>query len=123
MPLTTSVLYDEGVALLALEGELDLAVSGLLDAAVQRLLEDRQRLVVLDIGGLSFCDSSGLGALLRSSRTLREAGGACLVAGARGPVARLLEITSMEQAMSVVADVQSALAELRRAVTDSPSDR
>lgn len=123
MPLTTSVLYDEGVVLLALEGELDLAVSGLLDAAVDQLLEDRQRLVVIDIGGLSFCDSSGLGALLRSSRRLRAAGGTCLVAGARGPVARLLELTSMEQVISVVPDVQPALAELRRAVTDSPSDR
>lgn len=123
MPLTTSVLYDEGVALLALEGELDLAVSGLLDAAVQRLLEDRQRLVVIDLGGLTFCDSSGLGALLRSSRTLRTAGGTCLVAGARGPVARLLELTSMEQVIRVVADVQPALSELRRAATDSQSDR
>jgi len=123
VPLTTSVLYDEGVALLALEGELDLAVSGLLDAAVRRLLDDGLRLVVLDIGELAFCDSSGLGALLRGSRTVRAAGGTCLVAGARGPVARLLALTSMEQVITLVADVQPALADLRRAVTDSQPDR
>lgn len=123
MPLTTSVLYDEGVALLALEGELDLAVSGMLDAAVRGMLDEGLRLVVLDLGGLTFCDSSGLGAVLRTSRTVRAAGGTCLVAGARGPVARLLELTSMEQVVTLVSDVQPALAELRRAVTESQPDR
>ena len=118
MPLTTSVLYDDGVALLALEGELDLAVSGLLDAAVHRLLDDGLRLVVLDIGGLSFCDSSGLGALLRSSRTVQTCGGTCLVAGARGAVLRLLELTSVEQVISLVADVQPALVQLRSMVPE-----
>lgn len=122
MPLTTSVLYDDGVALLALEGELDLAVSGLLDAAVAHLLEDGLRLVVVDLSELGFCDSSGLGALLRTSRRVRGAGGTCLVAGARGAVDRLLTITSMEQVLTLVAEVQPALLALRRAAADADSD-
>ena len=54
---------------------------------------------------------------------MRAAGGTYPVAGARGQVDRLLALTSMEQVITLVTDVQPALSQLRRAVTDSPSDR
>lgn len=113
MPLTTSVLYDDGIALVSLGGELDLAVAPLLDAAVSHVLDDGLRRVLLDLDALRFCDSSGLGALLRTSRRVREAGGTCVVAAARGPVARLLDLTSIEQALQLSPNVQPALVRLR----------
>lgn len=120
MTLTTSALYDDGVALLVLDGELDLSVSAQLEAAGATVLADGLRLVVLDLSGLDFCDSSGLGALLRVSRAVTTSGGTCLVAGARGPVARLLTLTSMEQVLTLVNEVQAALLALRRAAADAP---
>ena len=114
MPLTVSVLYDDGVALIALAGELDLTVGPLLDAAVTHVLDDGLRSVLLDLDALRFCDSTGLGALLRTSRRVREAGGACVVAAARGPVQRLLDLTSMEQTMRLSPEVQPALVRLRQ---------
>ena len=119
MPLTTSVLYDDGIALLALDGELDLAVSGLLDDAVARVLDDGLRLLLVDLNALEFCDSSGLGALLRASRVVRSAGGTCVVAGARGAVQRLLALTSMQRAMRLEPEVQPALRSLRQASSDA----
>lgn len=113
MTLTTSVLYDDGIALLALAGELDLAVADRLDAAVTGLLDDGLRLVLVDLGALTFCDSTGLGALLRTSRRVREAGGTCVVAGARHAVQRLLVLTSMRLALHLEPDVQPALLALR----------
>ena len=121
MPLTTSVLYDDGLALVALDGELDMAVASLLDAAVVHVLEDGLRHVLLDLNALSFCDSSGLGALLRAARLVHEAGGTCLVAGARGAVDRLLVLTSMGQALHLVPEVQTGLVQLRQACSDSAS--
>jgi anti-sigma B factor antagonist len=122
VPLTTSVLYDDGVALLALDGDLDLSVSSRVDEAVAALLADRMRLVVVDLAGVSFCDSTGLAALLRASRAIRAARGTCLVAGARGAVHRLLTLTSMERALTLVVDVQPALLALRRAASEQPAD-
>lgn len=121
MPLTTSVLYDDDIALLALDGELDLAVVGCLDAAVATVVADGKRLVLIDLGALRFCDSTGLGALLRASRLVREAGGTCLVAGARGPVQRLLVLTRMERALHLVPEVQPALVLLRRSAAEASS--
>lgn len=121
MPLTTSILYDDGIALLVLDGELDLTVVGRLDAAVAAVLADGKRLVLIDLGALRFCDSTGLGALLRASRLVREAGGTCLVAGARGPVQRLLVLTSMERALHLVPEVQPALVLLRQSAAETSS--
>lgn len=114
MPLTTSLLDDEGIALLALDGELDLATAGKVDLAVEQLVTSGLRLVVLDLSGLRFCDSTGLGALLRASRRVRAEGGTCIVAGARGEVRRVLAMTRTERAVTVVDDVQPALLALRR---------
>jgi anti-sigma B factor antagonist len=119
--LTSSVLYDDGVALVALVGELDLSVVGLLDAAVQEVVAAGLHLVVVDLSGLTFCDSSGLGGLLRASRVVRSAGGTLLVAGAHDAVQRLLQLTSMERAITIVPDVSAALTALRRAASDAAS--
>ncbi|MCW2678648.1 MAG: anti-sigma factor antagonist (spoIIAA-2)/anti sigma b factor antagonist RsbV [Frankiales bacterium] len=113
MALTTSVLHDDGIAILALAGELDLAVTADLDAVVDDVLAGGLRLVLVDLDALSFCDSTGLGALLRASRRVREAGGTCVVAGARDAVARLLALTSMRLALDLAPDVQTALVALR----------
>jgi anti-sigma B factor antagonist len=117
--LTSSVLHDDGVALVALAGELDLSVVGQLDDAVRETVADGLCLVVIDLGGLSFCDSSGLGGLLRASRVVRSAGGTLLVAGAHGAVQRLLQLTNMERALTLVPDVSAALVALRRAASDA----
>ena len=121
VPLTTSVLYDDGIAILALSGELDLPAAPQLDRAVGELLGDGLRRVLLDLDALRFCDSSGLGALLRASRRVRDAGGTCVVAAARGSVSRLLELTSMEQALQLSAEVQPALVRLRQASSSETS--
>ncbi len=111
--LTISVLHDDGIAILSLVGELDLGGTAEVDAAVRRVLDDGLRLLLVDLDALVFCDSTGLGALLRASRSVKEVGGTCIVAGARGPVARLFSLTSMEVALDLAPDVQPALLALR----------
>ena len=119
MPLTVSVLYDDGVALVALTGELDLTVGPLLDAAVSHVLDDGMRSVLLDLDALRFCDSTGLSALLRTCRRVREAGGTCVVAAARGQVQRLLDLTSMKRTLQLSPEVQPALVRLRQRSPES----
>lgn len=114
MSLTTSVLHDDGIAILSIAGELDLAGSLDVDAAVLGVLEDGLRLVLLDLDALVFCDSTGLGALVRASRQVKEVGGTCVVAGAGGAVERLFALTSMAQVLDLAPDVQSALLALRQ---------
>lgn len=121
MPLTTSVLYDDAVTLVVLDGELDLSVGPQLDAVVDEVLADGRRLLLVDLCALRFCDSSGLGALLRANRVVSEAGGSLVVAGASGAVQRLLVLTSMAQLLRIEPEVQPALVRLRRSASDTPS--
>lgn len=114
MPLTTSVLHDDGVALLALAGELDLATCPRLDVAVEGVLADGLTCVLVDLDALTFCDSTGLGALVRASRRVTTAGGSLVLAGARGPVHKLLVLTNLEAVVQLEAEVQPALQRLRQ---------
>ena len=113
MSLTTSVLHDDGIAIVAIAGELDLAVAGDLDAVLAGVLADGLLRVIVDLDELRFCDSTGLGALIRVSRRVQEAGGVCVVAGAQGAVERLLDLTSMRLALRLEPGVQGALLALR----------
>lgn len=120
MPLTTSVLHDDGVALIALDGELDLATRPRLDAAVDGVLADGLTCVLLDLDALTFCDSTGMGALVRASRVVHAAGGSCVVAGARGPVHKLLVLTNLAAALPLEPEVQPALHRLRQLHQSAP---
>jgi anti-sigma B factor antagonist len=97
----------------ALRGELDVtdaasAASGL--AAVS----DRDRAIIVDLGGLEFIDSSGLAALVLARRHLRHAGGDLLLAAPQRRVLRILTITRLIDVFSVHACVADAVASSER---------
>ena len=56
-----------GPAMFTLKGELDLASSPLLDAAIGQSVA-RGGSILVDVSDLTFADSSGIGAILRSAR-------------------------------------------------------
>ena len=96
---------DRERAVISLEGELDLASVGELDAEVDRLagLTDVE-LIVLDLRGLAFMDSSGLRSVVLADARLREhAKRFALVRGAE-PVQRVFEITRMAERFTFVDD-------------------
>ena len=65
-----------GVAVLAVAGELDLATAPRLREQLTRLVGDSPgRVVVVDLSGVTFCDSIGLGVLVGAQRRARAHGG------------------------------------------------
>ena len=80
-----------GQTRLAVDGELDLASAPALQDAISRLLApgdgpDGGAEIVVDLAGLTFLDSSGLGALLQARAAVLAAGGRLtLTAVAPGP--------------------------------------
>jgi anti-anti-sigma factor len=61
-------------ARLTLTGELDIATAPTLDGAVQAALTGGARRVVIELGGLTFVDSSGLRLLIMLSQRAPEEG-------------------------------------------------
>lgn len=74
-----------------MRGELDLAVVEECRLGLEEPLHGAARVVVLDVGGVTFVDSTGLSLLLRTKRTVDANGGRMLIARVSRPVLRLLE--------------------------------
>ncbi|GAB2577297.1 STAS domain-containing protein [Streptomyces capparidis] len=64
-----------GWTVLRVEGELDLVSSPAVRRRVHSAVADGERRVVLDLSGLTFCDSSGINVLIASRRLLRSCNG------------------------------------------------
>jgi anti-anti-sigma factor len=86
--------YDiEGGRLFALSGELDANTCGEL---TERLIGPPGSLLVVDLGELTFMDSSGLGVIHSARRMAIAAGGNLLVCRPSPFVQRVLEITGLD---------------------------
>ncbi len=77
------------------EGELDLAVAAECSAALQEPLEAAERLIVFDLGGLTFLDSTGLRLLIDTKRQAEARGKAVLLSRVSDAVLRMLEVTGL----------------------------
>jgi anti-anti-sigma factor len=95
----TDFSFDEtgrdGVARLALSGDLDMSATFRLEPALDRLLEGGVREVVLDLSGVSFVDSSGLGLLIATNERAREAGVPMAIAGAGPEIQRVFRVAGV----------------------------
>lgn len=74
-------------------GELDLAAAPVFSEAIASCVLTRPVDLVLDLGGVTFLDSSGLHVLIDGRRIARETGVPLLLRSVPGPVLRVLDLT------------------------------
>ncbi len=80
---------DDGA--LVVHGDIDMAGGPVLEAAM--LQREESQPLVIDLGDVSFIDSSGLRSLLGASRRARQRGADVVLRSVGPEVARLLDIT------------------------------
>jgi len=97
-----------GVRLLRVSGELDLGTIGELRDAVEEHLSSGAR-IVLDLAGLSFCDSTGLGAMIKLHRQTTNLGGAFALSAPGARVADVLRISGVDQVIPVYPTADAAV--------------
>jgi len=96
-------------ALIVLSGEMDiLSVSQFAEAMVE-LEQSSPEAVVIDVGGLTFIDSSGINALVQTARSVEERGGRVVLASPDSHVQRVFAITHVNDIVAVAADRNEAL--------------
>jgi anti-sigma B factor antagonist len=88
-------LDDGGVTRLMLRGELDLDTGDLFEQQAALAIADRPRELVVDVAGLTFCDSSGIDVLLAAHETATRAGIDFRVHRPQGIVLRSLTVTGV----------------------------
>ena len=89
-------------------GDLDVYTVGSLRDALGKMIEDQTPSVVVDLDGVPFMDSSGLGALMGGVRRLREAGGDLAIACTREQHLKLFTITGFGEGVSIAPTVEEA---------------
>jgi anti-sigma B factor antagonist len=87
---------------LSLSGELDLVSTPQLEEALRVLDDPDTELLVLDLSGLEFMDSTGLHLLVRAQQAAEEAGRRLAVVRGREQVQRLLNLTGMSELLTIV---------------------
>jgi anti-anti-sigma factor len=88
-------------ALLVLTGEIDMATVGELRTAAERTIQSPPSRVVLDFGGVTFCDSQGLAALITLNRDVTAVGSRLVFVNVGDFMGRLLDITGLRAAFDV----------------------
>lgn len=89
-----------GDPLVSISGELDLASADDFLAEVTEAAGDGA-LLVLDLAGVTFMDSTGLGALIKVRNRLVDRGGDVSLAAVSAAVERVLELTGMAEVFGV----------------------
>jgi len=86
---------DDGTVRIELRGELDMSAAPGLSEAMAKT--GGEVTVVLDLSGVTFLDSSAIAALVAAGRNIREGGGRLQIGPRSEIVARVLEITGLDE--------------------------
>ncbi|MFD9715794.1 STAS domain-containing protein [Streptomyces sp. NPDC059076] len=92
-----------GHATVHVTGEIDLDSSPRLTAALDRCLRSRPQQVTVDLTGTTYCDCSGLGALLTAHARAAHRGVPLTVTGVHAAiVARVFAVTGTDQTLGII---------------------
>jgi anti-sigma B factor antagonist len=101
--LTTSVENQGDDVVVTVTGELDFGTApGFLDTTQPLLAAGRT--VTLDLTDLTFCDSSGLGALVRLHKRAAESGGEVVLSHVRDQILSTIQLTMLHRVLTVRED-------------------
>jgi anti-sigma B factor antagonist len=105
----------DGVAVLAMGGEIDYAASPQLREHIAAHIKAGRRHLVIDLSAATFIDSTTIGVLMGAVTKLREAGGGSLqivCADENAKVLRIFEITGVDSMIELYSSREEALSAL-----------
>jgi len=91
------------------EPKLTTLVAPELKAEFLLLYQQEFKNMVVDLSETSYCDSSGISALLTGFRLCRDSGGAFVLAGLQDHVRKLVSISQLDNMLTIVPTVNEAV--------------
>lgn len=111
--MNIDVTQADGVTVVAPRGDLDMATVDEARRTLGGLIDRGQSRLLVDLGGVGFIDSSGMGVLIAAMKRARAAGGDVRLCALQDEVRGLFELTRLSRAMSIHPTRQEALASWR----------
>jgi anti-sigma B factor antagonist len=96
-------------AIVHVAGEIDMATSGTMAEHVLGRLAERPATLVIDLSGVEFLGSAGLGVLIEASHNAQEAATTFRIVATAPPVLRPLEISGLLDVLPVCRSLSEAL--------------
>jgi anti-sigma B factor antagonist len=112
--LHTEVREEDGIRILVVRGEVDLSTSERLKEAVYSCLEGGTGNLVVDLNGLEFMDTTGLGALVAGLKRARQGGGDMALVCNRGHLLKIFSLTGLDKVFSIYDNLHRCLSSLNR---------
>jgi len=101
MDLSLQVVERDGWTVVLVGGDIDLTTAPRLREQLIRLGAEGTHHLVIDLAGVGFCDSTGLGVLVGTQKRARTADGEVLLCGLSPSLERVFSLTGLDQAFVI----------------------
>jgi anti-sigma B factor antagonist len=107
----TEKQIEPGIALLELTGRFALGrESQRVESIIDELVKEGCTRAILDLTGVDYCDSAGIGLIALAAGKLKEAGGRLVTVAPGGRVLEMLKMTQMDRIVTVCPTAKEAVA-------------
>jgi anti-sigma B factor antagonist len=103
----------DGLPVLAVEGEVDLSTSPQLRSSILGEVAPGRASLLLDLGGVTYMDSSGLATLVEALQLTRSHGGEIVLFGLTPQVRSIFELAQLHKVFRIAEDEDGAAKEVR----------
>jgi len=108
MELEIKTQQTDDVCMMTLEGEVDVYTAPRLKESLIAQIESGCSRIIVDLEGVGFIDSSGLGVLVGGLRRAKERGGAIRLVCTRDNVLKIFRITGLDKVFAIFPDAAEA---------------
>lgn len=112
MSLWVKSHQEKGATVVEVRGRMILQYGSGLHDEVKRLVQDGARRFVVDLAGVDYIDSFGLGQMVGCMKSVREQQGKVRFAGLSDKVSKLIELSAVYKILDIDPDRASSLARL-----------
>ena len=107
--LLEAIERTDGITQVALVGRLDVTGLHEVDIKFHAATAARSRPAIVDLSGLEYIASLGMGMLISCAQSLRRKGHTMVLVGAQGDVDTALRRAGIDQAIPMASDIDEAL--------------
>jgi anti-sigma B factor antagonist len=102
----------ESIVIYDLDGDFDSRSAGEAKEQIRTAILNGDKSVIINLEGVSYIDSAGLGTLVSALKTAKENGGNVWLTGLTAQVKMVVELTRLHHVFDIYENLDQALAEL-----------
>ncbi|MEN6371926.1 MAG: STAS domain-containing protein [Armatimonadota bacterium] len=119
--LETNTREIEEYKVLDVTGEIDVYTAPQFKEAVNQIINSGQKDLIVDMGHVTYMDSSGFGTLLSATKRLRPEGGTVNLVACNSAIDRMLRITRLNTVFGTFKTINEALQSVKSEISQEQS--